>query len=200
MEAQNIFPIEFELFSKEWCKAMINHLTKFNELMEKSKRHPVGLSDNKRQIERLQEFVDGKILMTPELTRLIAEWKQYGSIIIAFGYDDTVHPWRLNDVKYCDKVIKLIIDCKLAGAYTVCNTPCHQDRFPEIRQYLLNKGLKIDTINENPIELPYGNNARPYANIILDNRAGLSEAMKLLENALALFNSYKSSQRTNFDV
>lgn len=119
--------------------------------------------------------------------RLVSEWNQHGKIVIAVDYDDTISPWKFNDeedLKKFDKIIKLLKDCRYTGAYISIFTSCNEDRYSEIEKYCESKGLKIDSINRTPINLPYGNNSKIYANIFLDDRAGLDESLMILENAM----------------
>jgi hypothetical protein len=44
--------------------------------------------------------------------------------------------------------------------------------------------LEIDGINKTPIDLPYGNDKKIYANVFIDDRAGLNEALNILEMAM----------------
>ena len=46
------------------------------------------------------------------------------------------------------------------------------------------KKIPISGINTSPIETPYGKNGKVYANIFLDDRAGLNEALNMLEDAM----------------
>lgn len=116
--------------------------------------------------------------------RLIKEWTQHKRIIIAVDFDDTISPWSLNTADDCEKVIKLLKVAVSTGAYIVIFTACNTDRYSEIETYCASKGLKIDSINTNPINLPYGNQNKIYANIFLDDRAGLDESMQILEFAM----------------
>lgn len=116
--------------------------------------------------------------------RLCEEWKQYGKIIIAVDFDDTIRNWKLNNNEIYEKVLDLLRKCKETGAYIVVFTACNEDRYPEILKYCSSHGIEIDKINQNPIELPYGNQNKIYANIFLDDRAGLEEALKILEDAM----------------
>ena len=116
----------------------------------------------------------------PYVDRLVREWEQHGKIIIAVGFDDTISPWKLEgfDPTLTLEVLKL---ANRVGAYIVIFTACNPDRYGEIHQYCHNVGLHIDAINETPIELPYGKNGKIYANIFIDDRAGINEALKILE-------------------
>jgi hypothetical protein len=57
--------------------------------------------------------------------------------------------------------------------------------------------LEIDGINTTPIDLPYGNNKKIYANIFIDDRAGLNESLNILE--MAMYRIRGSRQLNNFD-
>lgn len=119
--------------------------------------------------------------------RLVSEWNQHGKIVIAVDYDDTISPWKFNDIEDLekfDKIIKLLKDCRYTGAFISIFTSCNEDRYSEIQTYCESKGLKIDSINRTPINLPYGNTSKIYANIFLDDRAGLDESLSILELAM----------------
>jgi hypothetical protein len=58
--------------------------------------------------------------------------------------------------------------------------------------------LVIDSINENPINLPYGHHGKIYANIYLDDRAGLNEALNILEFAMYKIKGSKTTQSYDF--
>ena len=104
----------------------------------------------------------------PFLDRLVTEWEQHGKIIIACDYDDTISPWKT---------------AKFTGAYLVIFTACDTQRYDEIKSYCKSKDLEIDSINQTPIDLPYGKNGKVYANIFIDDRAGLNESLNILESA-----------------
>lgn len=124
--------------------------------------------------------------MTTEkaINRLFTEWKEHGRIIIGLDYDDTISPWRAATQEDCDKVINLVKLAKSTGAYVVIHTACNPDRYDEIKSYCASKGLELDGINTTPLPLPYGHNTKIYANIFLDDRAGLSESLGILEKAM----------------
>jgi hypothetical protein len=81
------------------------------------------------------------------------------------------------------KVISVLKVAKETGAYLVIFTACNPDRYEEIRRYCEERGLPIDAINETPIDLPYGKTKKIYANIFIDDRAGLNESLEILEMA-----------------
>lgn len=130
-----------------------------------------------------------------QIERLATEWKKHSHIVIAVDYDDTIFPFRSATQEFCDQVIKLLHLSKLTGAYLMIHTSSNKDRHGEIIQYCNNKGLIIDSINCNPIELPYGKDGKPYANIYLDDRAGLNEALDILETAMYKQRGYLEQQK-----
>ena len=141
----------------------------------------------------MKEFFDNNPESIPYLERLEEEWKLHGKIIIACDFDDTISPWKLKgfDPKRTIEVLKI---AKQTGAYIVIFTACNIERYDEIRKYCLDAGLEIDAINETPIDLPYGKNGKIYANIFIDDRAGLNESLNILE--MAMYRIRGSRQKT----
>lgn len=136
------------------------------------------------------------------LDRLITEWEQYGKIIIAVDFDDTISPFKYNDLEaqqLYKRVWNLLNLSYETGAYIVCHTSCNPDRYMLIRNEFLRNGIPEVYINETPIELPYGNKgSKIYANIFLDDRAGLNEALDMLETALYAQRSHLQTKRLDY--
>lgn len=134
--------------------------------------------------------------------RLVEEWKQHGKIIIGVDFDDTISPWRMHredDIANLG-ISRILSAAHYTGAYIVCFTACNVDRYDEIKNRFKTLHLPLDSINTTPIDLPYGNNTKIYANIFLDDRAGLYESLKILETALYRYRGYKQSQQKLDDV
>ena len=144
----------------------------------------------------MKEYFEKNPESIPYLERLEEEWKQYGKIIIACDYDDTISPRKMTNGDF-KRVFDVLNVAKQTGAYVVIFTACKEERYPEITQYCLDNGLEIDGINTTPIELPYGNNKKIYANIFIDDRAGLNESLNILE--MAMYRIRGSKQLNNFD-
>ena len=125
--------------------------------------------------------------------RLRKEWEQHGKIIIAVDYDDTISPWKWTKEELQDTVT-VIKEAQLVGAYVVIFTACAPDRYTEISEYTKSLGIRVDAINQNPIDMPYGNSNKIYANIFLDDRGGLEEAKHILRTCIYLQRSYNRSQ------
>lgn len=118
--------------------------------------------------------------------RLIKEWTAYKRIVLGVDFDDTVYPWGFKgfeaNVKF-KEVIDTIKRAQKIGAYISVWSACAPERYDEIRNYFRSFGVEVDSINENPIPLPYGNNRKMYYNWLLDDRAGLEQALAILDYA-----------------
>ena len=122
-----------------------------------------------------------------ESERLRREWTQHQGIIIAVDFDDTCMPYRLFDhesVLRCFRVLRALRRAKALGARLVVWTASDPARHKFIREYLQEQGIEIEEINKNLPGLRYGNHGKIYANLYLDDRAGLDESLARLEDLL----------------
>lgn len=145
----------------------------------------------------MKEYFDKNPESLPYLERLEEEWRTYGKIIIACDYDDTISPWKMQNRDF-KRVFEVLNVAKQTGAYVVIFTACKEDRYPEIIKYCLDNGLEIDGINKTPIDLPYGNDKKIYANVFIDDRAGLNESLNILEMAMYRIRGSRSSGGFDF--
>lgn len=129
------------------------------------------------------------------IERLSKEWKEHGMLCIAVDFDDTIYPYKSSSQQHCDHVINLVKLARQTGAYITIWSACNEDRYPEIQEYCNKKDLIIDSINKNPIELPYGNNKKIYCNIYIDDRAGLQESLEILETCIYKQRGYLEQQK-----
>jgi len=144
----------------------------------------------------MKEYFDKNPESIPYLERLEREWEQHGKIIIACDFDDTISPWSMKNSDF-KRVIDLLIVAKQTGAYITIFTACNEERYDEIRNYCHTNGLEIDSINKTPIDLPYGKNGKVYANIFIDDRAGLNESLNILE--FAMYRIRGKNRNNSFD-
>ncbi len=136
------------------------------------------------------------------LQRLYQEWTQYGKVIIGVDFDDTISPWKFKDPMSLEKIDKTIQILRVAhetGAYIVIFTACSADRYEEIQAYCEKVKLPIDTINKTPFDIPegYGRGGKIYANVFLDDRAGLDQALDMLETAMYMVRGNKAKGLIN---
>ena len=111
--------------------------------------------------------------------RLMQEYKKHKKLIIAVDFDDTIFDFHGHGNKH-GTVISLLKRAQNLGFYLVIFTASAPERYDLIRQYCESVGLKIASINQNPIPMIYGNHGKIYFNILLDDRAGLESAFESL--------------------
>jgi hypothetical protein len=115
--------------------------------------------------------------------RLIEEYRNYGSLVVAFDFDDTVYDFHKKGRIYNDVII-LLKKLKSINCYLICWTG--QEDLEFVSNYLTANKIPFDSINENP---PFHKlrSKKVYANVYLDDRAGLNqvynELTKIVEYA-----------------
>jgi len=115
--------------------------------------------------------------------RLRKEWNEYGGLIIAVDFDSTLIPyWPDENEADFESIHQLIRDCKLYGCTIIINTAAKEDRIEKIKDELLDLHIVWDYFNESP---PYikdiGKGGKVYANVYLDDRAGLYQVFITLQ-------------------
>lgn len=128
--------------------------------------------------------------------RLFKEWVMHGKIIIAVDYDDTLHPWGiLGNGKDRNETIKLVQKAVDLGAYVVLFTASIKERYVEMIAYCKRLNIHVDAVNENPIELPFGNDgSKIFYNHNLCDRSGLKGSLKILKRAIKKYKKYKKAK------
>lgn len=112
------------------------------------------------------------------IERLYENWKSHNGIIIAFDFDNTVFDYYSKGYTY-DKVITLLKECKNMGCTLILSTCCDETIYEFMENKCKEVGINVDYINESPPYIPFTGN-KIYYNIMLDDRAGLSAAYKIL--------------------
>lgn len=164
-----------------------------NEAREKAAEADLAQAMRLAELAELAE-VPGEHQKKDKWTeRLLREWEQHGKVIIAVDVDDTILPYKTATQEECDKVINLLKDCRGVGAYIILYTCRNGDGIEEALKYCESKHLSIDAANKNPpgVDLTWGHTAKPYANIFLDDRAGLTENIARLEHCMVMMRCKK---------
>lgn len=113
--------------------------------------------------------------------RLFKEYQKHKKLIIACDFDDTVYPYSNPDAQF-PGILSLLHQCQDLGFHIVMFTASAPERFDFIRKWMTDRGIEIAAINKNPVEgLPFGHHGKIYFNILLDDRAGLWEAVCTLQ-------------------
>lgn len=109
--------------------------------------------------------------------RLMEEYRKYGSLVVAFDFDDTVYDFHKKGRLYND-VILLLKKLKKLNCYLICWTG--QENLGFVASYLRANKIPFDSINEDP---PFNKtkSKKVYANAYLDDRAGLYQVYNELK-------------------
>ena len=129
------------------------------------------------------------------VARLHREWKSHPKLIVAVDFDDTVYDFHTevrNKSTEHQIVISLLRRCNDLGFYVVVFTASKPERHEFIKEYMHSLDIAIDSINKNPIPLPFGNDGKIYYNILLDDRAGLNHAVNTLQAVIKLIEEINS--------
>jgi len=121
--------------------------------------------------------------------RLLKEYNEHKSLVIAYDFDNTVYDFHKKGETYND-VVDLIRQLSKAGCYMICFT-ANKD-WDLINNYLLLNDIPFDAINENP---PFFNcdERKIYFNALLDDRAGLIQVYSELSLLLQVIEANKNT-------
>lgn len=116
--------------------------------------------------------------------RLISQYGRTPKLIIATDYDSTVFDFHQEGHSF-PLVVQLLRECQDLGFYIVVFTASAKVRHPEIRRHMEDGlGIRVASINENPVPLPYGNEGKVFYNLLLDDRSGLLQAYIILRRVV----------------
>lgn len=117
------------------------------------------------------------------LDKLKAVHEQYGKIIVAFDFDDTLFPYGMyGDEATISDVQHLARRCFMTGQ-TVMLFTCREGHLLDSALfYCEQNGMFFEHVNENP--LATFTSRKPFFNILIDDKAGIKEASKILEEYL----------------
>jgi hydroxymethylpyrimidine pyrophosphatase-like HAD family hydrolase len=116
--------------------------------------------------------------LNPENTfqRLLGEYRQYGSIVVAVDFDNTLYDYH-NAGLDCEEVIELVQNLKSIGCCIVLWTASEEVDF--IKKYCAERRIPFDLLNENPSFFK-SESRKIYYNELLDDRAGFAESFERL--------------------
>jgi len=114
-------------------------------------------------------------------SRLYTEWKKYNGIIIGVDFDDTINDFHEKGFTY-PKAIHAIQKAQAMGC-TICSWTANADE-TAVRTKFESLGIAIDYYNTSPVM--FEGTPKPYFNLLLDDRAGLGQALDSLEACMSL--------------
>lgn len=131
--------------------------------------------------------MDQFLVPNSNLIRLISEYKKYGSLTVAYDFDQTVHDYHKTGENY-DMVRQLIRDLKGIGCKVVCWT-AYKD-LDYVANHLNEINVPFDGINEGGIPLPW-ESKKPFFSALLDDRAGLESMYRDLNFLVQFVKTFK---------
>lgn len=118
--------------------------------------------------------------MRYETSKLLDVYRKHGEIIVGLDFDDTVFPLTVSECveERCARVRELIRSFD-DGDLCICVYTVSDDSSLEYKKFILHSfGIYCDYINTSPVKI--GNGAKPFFNILLDDKAGLNESIEIL--------------------
>lgn len=115
--------------------------------------------------------------------RLVKNYREHGNLFIAFDFDSTVFDYFGVGDTY-PKLENLLRFLKTNGFKLILFTGAEGERLGDAVEYCKERGYAPDFVNESPVM----NTRKPYYNILLDDRAGLSDAYETILATLEILN------------
>lgn len=111
-------------------------------------------------------------------------YKKYLNVIVAFDFDNTVFDYHKKGIDF-SPVINLLQKCNKLNFKLICFTSNYGDRLKFIEYYIKEVlNLKGVIINKAEGRSSISPGEKPYANIYLDDKAGLKESYKRLNKLI----------------
>ena len=111
------------------------------------------------------------------LNKLLNVYENHKRIIIAYDFDDTIAPTYMS--KDCSCVVQLLKKMRPYADF-ICFTS--NENIEKVKLYIAQNDIPCDYINENVPKMMerYGQIRKVYFNILLDDKAGLGQAYRIL--------------------
>jgi len=119
--------------------------------------------------------------------RLLSEYNKYGSLVVGFDFDGTVHDYHKTGESH-EMVRQLLRDLKSIGCKLVCWTAYPDLNYVE--KFCKENNIPCDDINNGGISLGW-ESKKPFFSVLLDDRAGLIQVYKDL---IKLVNKFKNNK------
>lgn len=134
------------------------------------------------------------------VNRLLDIYEKNPRLIIAVDFDDTIFDFHEKGYLF-SYVEKILQEAQKLNFYIVAFTASPSSRFGFIKKYFLDKCIRLDAINENVINSPFGNSGKIFYNLLLDDRAGLGQSYDVLKKVIEKIKSKmnKEELKKQFD-
>ena len=114
-------------------------------------------------------MTDEYLVANASFLRLLKEYNEHKSLVIAYDFDNTIYDFHNKGVSY-QNVIELLRELKRINCICICFTANEDTEF--VKNYCKINAIPLDKLNENPDFFKSKSN-KIYFNALLDDRAGL---------------------------
>ncbi len=121
------------------------------------------------------------------VSKILGQYKEHGSIVIGVDFDFTIYDPDTHTMHM--DIVNLLIRSEQVGC-KLCLWTANVSRLPYIIEKCQEVGLNFKWINESPIHIEHAV-AKPHFNLLLDDTAGLGQAIEILTNLLSDINEPK---------
>lgn len=127
------------------------------------------------------------------IDKLYRTWIQYNNIKILVDFDDTLKTFNVTAQEYCDEILETLKECQKYGAEVMLYTCRDGKKLHDALDYCEQRDLFFDKINPcYPFQPDMS--AKPFCNILLDDKAGLEQAFEILKIALQNYKKFKDEE------
>lgn len=113
---------------------------------------------------------------TEVYNKLLKTYHKHGNLYVAFDFDDTVRDFETG--LPIEPVLNALKNCALRGFKLILFTCREGTSLQKAVDWCKEQGISPTYINSNPETMLNGR--KPYYNILLDDKAGLSESLEVL--------------------
>ena len=114
------------------------------------------------------------------VTKLIQQYKQHNTLVVGVDFDFTIYD-PTTDSMYLD-VVEILLKAEQLN-FTLCLWTANLARVPFILDKCKSSGLNFKYVNKSPIHIEH-EIVKPHFNILLDDTAGLGQALDILEQTI----------------
>lgn len=122
------------------------------------------------------------LLTSNRITKLLQQYNEHNSLVIGVDFDFTIYD-PITHTIHTD-LINLLLDAQQLNC-VLCLWTANITRLPFILDICKQANLTFEYINESPIHIEH-EVIKPHFNILLDDTAGLGQAVDILEQTINL--------------
>lgn len=128
--------------------------------------------------------------------RLIKEYNKYGNLVIGYDFDNTIYDYHNEGGDYSEVIGVLKHAHSLGFVLCLYTAEPSPEKLEWKIKYAQSLGLTVDYVNDSP--LPCSSPEKPFFNLLLDDRAGLEEAYKILCSVIEEVETLKSGNLRDY--